>query len=377
MRSHTTVFAAGLVVLTVLAVRLDGQTETNEHRAFMAHGAAAAGVMPFANYIRTSSTLPPRDRELVILRTAWLSRSPYYWSVHSAQSAAAGLTRTDLARIPGGPAAPGWDPFDAVLLRAADELHHQSFVSDATWQGLSARYSRHQLMDAVFTVTEFSMLAAVANTLRTPVDAGIPSVPLPEGSRPLAGTPRRHVALSHPRVPPMEPADMTPAIRTMLDPRGNGRPVAAVYRTFAQHPALYAPRQILSEYIRLGATLSPRVREMLILRIGYLCQSAYEWAAHARAGRAAGLSADDIKRIAAGPDAGWSAGDAAILRAVDEMYADDVVSERTWKALSASFDQKQLLDVLITAGGYRMVSMALNTLGVPLEPDSEPLPPLP
>ena len=59
------------------------------------------------------------------------------------------------------------------------------------------------------------------------------------------------------------------------------------------------------------------------------------------------------------------------------MYADDVVSERTWKALSAQFDQKQLLDVLITAGGYRMVSMALNTLGVPMEPDSEPLPPLP
>ena len=113
----------------------------------------------------------------------------------------------------------------------------------------------------------------------------------------------------------------------MLDPRGNGRPVAAVYRTFAQHPALYVPRQILSEYIRLGSTLSPRVREMLILRIGYLCQSAYEWAAHARAGRAAGLSADEIKRIAAGPDAGWSAADAAILRAVDEMYADDVVSE--------------------------------------------------
>ena len=234
-------------------------------------------------------------------------------------------------------------------------------------------------MDAVFTVTEFSMLAAVANTLRTPVDAGVTAAcRCRRASRPLASTPRRHVALAHPRVPPIEPADMTPAIQARCwIPRGNGRPVAAVYRTFAQHPALYVTRQILSEYIRLGATLSPRVREMLILRIGYLCQSAYEWAAHARAGRAAGLSADEIKRIAAGPDAGWSANDAAILRAVDEMYADDAVSERTWKALSAQFDQKQLLDVLITAGGYRMVSMALNTLGVPLEPDSEPLPPLP
>ena len=64
-------------------------------------------------------------------------------------------------------------------------------------------------------------------------------------------------------------------------------------------------------------------------------------AAHARAGRAAGLSADEIRRIAAGPDAGWSAADAAILRAVDEIYATDVVSEATWKELGAQFDRKR------------------------------------
>jgi alkylhydroperoxidase family enzyme len=374
MRRHTP--TAGLVIAGALAVSLGAQTETNELRSFQIHPAAVDGVMPFANYIRTSSTLPPRHRELLILRTAWLSRSPYYWSVHSTRASATGLTAADLTRVAAGPTAPGLDAFEAGLLRAADELQYQSFVSDATWTGLSARYSRHQLMDAVFTVTEFSMLATIANTLRTPVDDGVTTVSLPAGARPLASAARRHVALAHPRVPPIDPADMTPAIRTMLDPSGNGRPVAAVYRTFAQHPALYVPRQILSEYIRLKSTLSPRVREMLILRIGYLCQSAYEWAAHARAGRAAGLSADEIKRIAAGPDAGWSATDAAILRAVDEIYADDVVSAPTWTALGAQFDQKQMLDVLITAGGYRMVSMALNTFGVPLEPDSEPLPPL-
>ena len=377
MRRHTPVCAVGLIALIVLTARPGAQTETNELRAFKVHPAAVDGVMPFANYIRTSSSLSQRHRELLILRTAWLSRSAYYWSVHSARASAAGLTRADLTRIASGPTAPGLDAFETVLLRAADELQHQSFVSDATWSALSARYSRHQLMDAVFTVTEFSMLATIANTVRVPMENGVPAVPLPSGSRPMASATRRHVPLAHPRVPPIEPDAMTPAVKTMLDPRSNGRPVAAVYRTFAQHPALYVTRQILSEYIRLNSTLSPRVREMLILRIGFLCQSSYEWAAHARAGRAAGLSADEIKRIAAGPDAGWSAADAAILRAVDEMYADDVVSEPTWTALGTQFDQKQLLDVLITAGGYRMVSMALNTFGVPLEPDSEPLPALP
>jgi alkylhydroperoxidase family enzyme len=131
---------------------------------------------------------------------------------------------------------------------------------------------------------------------------------------------------------------------------------------------------VLSEYIRTRSTLTPRVREMLILRIGYLCQSAYEWAAHARAGRGAGLTADEIARIAQGPAAGWSADDAALLQAVDDLFADDRVAPAAWARLATRFDRKQLLDVLITAGGYRMVSMSLNTFGVQPEPNSEPLP---
>jgi alkylhydroperoxidase family enzyme len=159
----------------------------------------------------------------------------------------------------------------------------------------------------------------------------------------------------------------------MLDPAANGRPVAAIYRTFAQHPGLYPTRQNLSEYIRLRNTLPPRVREMLILRMGYLCGSDYEWAAHAPAGRRAGLSDAEVRRLA-GPLAGWNAADASIVRAADELYAHDRISDETWKALDQQFDERQLLDVLITTGGYRMVSMALNTFGVPLEPDSETIP---
>ena len=131
------------------------------------------------------------------------------------------------------------------------------------------------------------------------------------------------------------------------------------------------PRTLVSEHIRQTSTLTPRVREMLIMRIGLLCRSEYEWAAHAPAGRRTGMTDADVERIVNGPDSGG--GDAlevALLRAVDELYRDDVVSEKTWSALAAGLDTKQLLDVLITAGGYRMVSMALNSLGVQLEPNA-------
>jgi 4-carboxymuconolactone decarboxylase len=336
------------------------------------HPALAAGVGAFHRYISSESTLPARDRELLILRIASLSRSQAVWSAHVALARAAGVTSTDIRRAGGEPDARGAIGFEAALLRAADELHAQSFISDATWTVLAERYDRRQMMDLVFTVAHYTMWAGMWNTIGG--SGGDADVPMPASPRSTAA--RSHTPLTTPRISPLDPPDWTPSVRTMLDPSGNGRPVANVYRTYAQHPALYAPRQRLSEYIRTGSALTPRVREMLILRIGYLCQSAYEWAAHARAGRAAGLSGEEIRRIAAGPAAGWSADDAALLQAVDDLFANDRVAPATWARLATRFDRRQLLDVLIATGGYRMVSMSLNTFGVPLEPDSEPLPSL-
>ena len=76
----------------------------------------------------------------------------------------------------------------------------------------------------------------------------------------------------------------------------------------------------------------------------------------------------DVQRIVTGSGTGGDPVEAALLQAVDELYGADVVSDRTWSALAATLDSKQMLDVLITIGGYRMVSMALNSFGVQLEP---------
>jgi alkylhydroperoxidase family enzyme len=351
---------------------------TNDLATFLIHPDLVKGVLPFANYIANDSTLTPRHRSLLILRTAWLANADYLWARHSHAATVAGLTAGEMTRIAHGPDAAGWDAFEATLLRAADELHRTSFISDDTWKALDARYDTHALMDAVFTVAEFTMLAGTMNSLGVPIDEEFVLRMPTDIARPRIlsreGNPRGHVPLASPRIPPLAPAQFTPDVRQMLDPSGSGRPVAAVYRTFAQHPKLYPPRQVLSEYIRLKATLPPRVREMLILRIGYLCGSEYEWAAHARAGRAAGLTPDEIRMLAVGPDGGWSRADAAVVRAVDELFAGDEVSGGTWGTLAETFNRQQLLDLLITTGGYRMVSMALNTFGVPLEPGSERFP---
>jgi hypothetical protein len=85
-----------------------------------------------------------------------------------------------------------------------------------------------------------------------------------------------------------------------------------------------------------------------------------------------------VDRIPMGPGAqGWEPFEATLLRAADEMYRDSMVSDRTWNALSQNYDDRTKIDAVITAANYRMVSMALNILGVQTNPGEEKLPLVP
>lgn len=122
---------------------------------------------PFHRYISNESTLPARDREVLILRIASLSRSVPVWNAHVAAARAAGLTATDISRAGGVPDARGFGDFDGALLRAADELHRQSFLSDASWAALAGRYDRRQMMDARSFCASGTCVGAPMNGRRT------------------------------------------------------------------------------------------------------------------------------------------------------------------------------------------------------------------
>lgn len=126
-----------------------------------------------AHVIGPTSTLPPRDRELLILRTAWRCRSGYVWAQHVLLGEKAGLAPDEIARCRVDP--PTGDPADsdAVLLHAADELHAQQCVGDATWAALAARYDERQLMDIVFAVGQYTLISMALNAFGTPLDEGL------------------------------------------------------------------------------------------------------------------------------------------------------------------------------------------------------------
>ena len=110
-----------------------------------------------------------------------------------------------------------------------------------------------------------------------------------------------------------------------------------------------------------------RTLPALFLRPGYLCKSGYEWTQHARIGLREGLTQDEIERLKKGADIGWGPADAALIRAADELHADQFIRDATWAELGRHFSDKQLMDVVFTAGQYTQVSMMLNTFGVQLD----------
>jgi len=181
--------------------------------------------------------------------------------------------------------------------------------------------------------------------------------------------------LARPRIDPMPESEWSDEVRGIL-PRAPGvSHVPNIFTTLARHPKLLKRWLVFASHVLGKSTLPPREREILILRTGWLCRCEYEWGQHVIIGRKTGLSDDEIRRITEGPSAsGWDPFEAALLRAADELRADAMIRDATWDILAARYGTRELLDLVFTVGQYTLVSMALNTLGVALDPGVEGFP---
>ena len=131
----------------------------------------------FGNHVLYKSSLPLREKELLILRTAWLCNSKYEWAQHTFIAKRAGLSEKDIFRVKEGPDGEGWNSLESTLLRAADDLYTNSFISDSTWEDLAKNYNTKQLMDVVFTVGQYTLTAMALNSLGIQLEEGMRDFP--------------------------------------------------------------------------------------------------------------------------------------------------------------------------------------------------------
>jgi len=325
---------------------------------------------PLGRFVLDGSSLAPREREIVMLRMGWLCQSEYEWAQHARiAKAQAGLSNQDIHHIAEGPAAAGWSDFERTLLRMVDELRYDTMISDATWQAVRAKYSVQQVIEALYTAAQYQLVSMALNSLGVQLDPGLEDRLPKDVPLPALATQPKSPRLKQPRVPPLAESEWSEEQRKLIAAQNISGPVINLYATMLNHPVLYGPRYKFGSYLQRDSLLPPKTRELLIMRTAVLTRTEYEWGHHVEAAQKAGFSAEEIRRIKSGPDApGWSEEHAAVLRAADELRREAFVSDRTWATLARYYDTKRLIEIIYTSGGYTMTALAINSLGIQLEP---------
>lgn len=185
---------------------------------------------------------------------------------------------------------------------------------------------------------------------------------------------RHAYVLGHPqRIAPLTAEEFTPEAKALtakidraveLDPDEH---VSEWTATVLRHPVLFRAHTELAVLLMDGK-LPARDRELAILRTGWLAQAPFEWSAHVElAKRIAGMTTEEIEWVTIGSAApGWGEHDRAVLRAVEELRGNAMISDETWAVLARDWDEIQLLEFPLLVGQYLGVAFLQNSVRVVL-----------
>lgn len=144
--------------------------------------------------------------------------------------------------------------------------------------------------------------------------------------------------------------------------------VLNIFGVLSHHPKLFKRFNLMGGFILNKGLLPAREREIVILRVGWNAQAKYEFGQHTVIGRNCGLTDEEIVAITQPEgDHVWPDDDKALLAMADELHSDDCVSDSTWAALATRWNDAEMIELLVTAGFYRLVSGFLNSTGVQLD----------
>ena len=157
-------------------VVVDGVRKPREDKAaleiLIRHAELYKAHMEVAQKYLSDCEIRIRDRELAILRIGWLSQAPFEWGSHVKIAKRNGVTTEEIARIIEGSSAAGWNKRDRAIVRAMEELHFDSMISDDTWADLQEFYNDKKLIELVILAGQYKTVAYYQNSLRLPLPVG-------------------------------------------------------------------------------------------------------------------------------------------------------------------------------------------------------------
>lgn len=348
-------------------------------RILAVHPPLGVPLATFTMHLLRASTLPVLIREIAILRTVCLHRSEFQWSAHVKLAQEAGMTMEQIESIKRGADTPGRPDLERSVLRAVDSIATDSEVDPQAWDVVAKHFDRQQLLDLLFTVGNYAMVAMAMNTLRVSLAPGMFSHgrPRPTRADPSSRLPSQESAQvprpPGPRIPAVPPADWTVQVREVFavfegqTGREQGSK-ANVTLMLANHPDLSLAFLPFNKHLLRTSALPVRLIELAVLRSNCHRYSEYQWFHHVELAGKAGMTADEIRRVGHAEAAVWSGLEKNVLRAVDQLCTVSEIDDALWNRLAAHLDQRQLIDLVFTIGNYAMLAGVFNVAGLVLEP---------
>ena len=150
--------------------------------------------------------------------------------------------------------------------------------------------------------------------------------------------------------------------------------VPEAFATMLKHPGLYRCQMEMGIQLLGKGVLSPRERELAIMRVGWLCRAPYEWTQHVDIAKRYGVTSEEVERVTRGSSApGWTEHEAAILKGVEELLGDQMIADDTWSVLARTWTERQLLEFPTLVGQYVAIAYSQNALRMRLNPGKQGL----
>jgi 4-carboxymuconolactone decarboxylase len=185
----------------------------------------------------------------------------------------------------------------------------------------------------------------------------------------ILGQPQRIAPLAQEEMTE-EALEISKAMRAAFKLPENGT-IPDVFATMLVHPALFKIQCDIGMLIAATPAVPPRERELAVLRLAWLLGAPYEWGEHVGIGRNFGVTPEEIQRCKIGSAApGWTEHERAIMKGVEELKDDCMISDETWATLAKTWDDKQMMEFPVLIGQYTSTAYQQNSLRMTLLPNN-------
>jgi 4-carboxymuconolactone decarboxylase len=347
----------------------------------------------FGGAMRYRTGLPRDVSETIIIMTGRYWMAQYEWNSHKAAALQNGVSPAIVDAVATGKRPTGMKPEMEIAYNLIDELLTTHQVTDATFKAAKDKYGERGVFDMVGLSGWYGLVSMSLNVDRYPLPQGVqPDLKPLENPLPVVGmgfaTPipgaispaevksaagGKEFTMRGDRFKPLTYEQMTPQQKKMTDIAVSQRGTGGSFNINVRDPDGGQLLFNMGDRVRFHMSVPDELKELAIIITARYWGAQFEWLAHRRAAVQAGLSEDKVKAIAEGRrPAGMSADEAAVYNFITEFFKTRQVSDATFAAVKKVAGERGVVDLIVSAGYYQMVSMLMNTDRLPVATGQQP-----